>query len=184
VRHHDGQLREETAYVVQRDGVLNAARNSRTRDSDVHADRNTELGALGVYGVIDRVVVSQLRLQRQHPGEHEAVIAHDRLQGTRGREALARIDHERAGEPFGIRLRRLDHPRQVVGTAIARAEDRPLHPGGVHLVHELIEGSAAPATLFQAGEKLGDDGVHLRGGEVRVDPGIDHRESGSHYATN
>ena len=171
---HDGELGEEAAHVVDRQRMLVTSRHRRARDTDVEPDRYSQLGALRVDGVVARVVVRDLGLQREHADEPAVLVADQVLHEPHRGHALPRIDNGRVGKPIGMRGNSFPHPVDVVSAPVARAKDSLRDTGLVHLVDELPERRAPCDSLPHVREQVSDLRCP-RGREsgVRVDPGVD-----------
>ena len=77
--------------------------------TDLHLDRNVELDALGVKGVVARMVGRQLVPMRVRMGSNEAVFAHRVFKRAHAAHALSRVYTGQARKPIRVLLYRVGH---------------------------------------------------------------------------
>src|SRR6056297_1841130 len=172
------QLREIAGHRVERDGLADAAAAVVLRVdhglAHLHLDGHAEFHALGVEGVVLRVVGGQLEPVRIEVGADEAELFHRPLQLAHAVHAGVGIDADQAGEMPGILLdgagddlrRHVIAARQAGAAGLRRHQEGVADAGLAHALDHLRQRESAHETAL---------GFHLADEEVRT-PVRAHRQ--------
>ncbi len=147
VRDDHDEIGEVDEHVFEQLRVLHLRTHPRSRDTGVDADRDSELLAHLVHGIVARVVGRDLRRERHHAHHREArVLARARGCARTIPPGTRRVT-DAAGdeEPARVRVARLE---QLVGVAVEAAGE---HAGRdaelVHQRQQTVARRAGPALL-------------------------------------
>ena len=166
VAHHELELREVPADLVDQHRLLARRRHPRSADAGAHADRDVELDALRVQRI--ELLVVDRHLGHAAGGERGGRLDAQRLVGlhqvAHAVHALVRVDVQRRDEPVGVPAHRTHVALAAVAGRVteAHADHRLLDAVAVHQVERGVDRVGRPEV------HVGDVLEHVLGRELVV----------------